>query len=706
MVFYALTILLSSFFLFQIQPLIGKYILPWFGGTPAVWTTCMLFFQIFLLAGYAYAHLISSRLPVKTQAKVHLGMLLSSLLFLPIAPSAEVWRPSPEQAPGLQIMLLLAANIGMPYLLLSSTAPLIQRWFSVTFPGRSAYRLYALSNASSLLALLSYPFVFEPLLRLETQIGMWSAGYAVYAILAGCSAVKILLLSKSDNGSSALTPPAISVAGGSGQGTDPLPRLPSLATMTLWVGLAAFGSIMLLATTNQICQEIAVVPFLWVLPLSLYLLTFIISFDNEKWYDRRVFGPLLVLAMVLAIILMRHGGQTRISVQILSLSLILFACCMTIHGELVRAKPNPHYLTLFYLLVATGGAFGGLFVTLWAPNFFSGHWEYHIALAGCFLLTIVVWFRDPKWNSHFRRPRLLAITLGAFQVVLIWALATYIEVVENKAIFANRNFFGVIHVREGHDVNGPYRSLQHGQTLHGFQYLEEEKRGWPTSYYGSESGVGLALRHHPRRFHKNESERNLRVGVVGLGTGTIAAYGKGGDYFRFYEINPEVITASRRYFKYLADSKAAIDIVLGDARSMMEQELAKAERQNFDVLIVDAFSSDSIPIHLITKEAVDVYREHLKTDGLLLMHISNHFVNLKPVVLGLAEYLEWHALRVNSVANPKTSTSKAEWVILTKNESIIKNKGVVAAVQPWSIKNTPPIFWTDDFASLWQVVKF
>lgn len=711
MIIYALTILLSAFFLFQVQPLIGKYILPWFGGTPAVWTTCMLFFQVVLLFGYAYAHLVSSRLKTKAQSWVHIGLLLTSLVFLPIAPAPDIWKPSLGQSPNLQILLLLTVNIGIPYLMLSSTAPLIQRWFNISFPGRSPYRLYALSNASSLLALLSYPFIFEPMLKLDSQITFWSWGYAIYVFLACWCALKIIFRRNlSVPAASINTNPALFASSpfvfNADKSSDASQGFPSVATMLMWVGLAAFGSIMLLATTNQLCQEIAVVPFLWVLPLSLYLLTFIISFDNEKWYDRRWFGPMLVLAILLATEVLFNAGKTKIWMQILFLSVTLFICCMTCHGEMVKSKPTPRHLTLFYLLVAAGGALGGIFVSLVAPQIFSGYWEYHIALAGCCLLTGIAWYRDRGWTKFFRQPLLLWTPLIAVQVALVLALGAHVSFSERNSIYADRNFFGILRVREGSDDNGPYRWLQHGRILHGLQYLEGEKRSWPTSYYGTASGVGLALRNHPRRLVAETSERSLRVGVVGLATGTIAAYGQIGDYFKFYEINPEVLSLSRRYFNFIENSGAAVDFVLGDARTMMEHELMRNELQDFDVLVVDAFSGDAIPVHLVTLEAVYVYWRHLKSDGLLLLNISNNFVDLNPVVRGLAERLGCYALRFNSVPDKTSGTFKTEWIVLTKNEKFINNKEVRETVQPWLVEDAPPFVWTDDFASLWAVIRF
>ena len=689
-----LTIFLSAFLLFQVQPLIGRYILPWFGGGPAVWTACMLFFQLLLLVGYAYAHLISSRLGQRTQAWLHAALLAASLWFLPIEPDASVWKPLAPDEPTGYILALLLATVGMPYVLLSSTAPLIQRWFSLTYPGQAPYRLYALSNAGSLLALLTYPFVMEPSLTLGVQVDVWSWAFAVFAILCAWSAVRFARLP---------APATPHAATGDMGGSDPKPALP---TILLWLGLAAMGSVMLLATTNQMCQEVAVIPFLWVLPLSLYLLTFIISFEHERWYRRRPTGLLLAASSVSAVIVLAGGAFVPLWIQIIVHSVTVFACCLSCHGELARAKPHPRHLTLFYLAVAAGGALGGTFVAVGAPRLFSGYWEYHLGLAGCVLLVLIAWYRDGVGARLFRRPRDLWVRVGVVYALLVLTLLYQTHRHTSNALAVSRNFYGVLRVDERVDLGGPKLTLTHGRIVHGYQYQDPPKRLWPTAYYGPDSGVGLTLTHHPNRQTGHPHSTGLRVGIVGLGAGTIAAYGQANDYFRFYEIDPDVLDYSDEYFTYRSASAARLDVVLGDARIRMEREIADGSPQRLDVLAVDAFSSDAIPIHLITREAAALYWKHLKDDGVLLFHISNRSLDLAPITRALAEDCDCEAVRIHSPKDEARGVSKATWVALTRNQAFLTTGAIRNAATPWNDDDRPPLLWTDDYAALWQVLKF
>ena len=663
------TIFLSAFLLFQIQPIIARYILPWFGGGPAVWTACVLFFQAVLLLGYLYSHWLRSRW-------LHILLLGASVALLPAIPRADIWKPVSSSQPVWRIWLLLTVTVGPPYFLLSSTAPLVQRWFHVQSPGKSPWELYALSNFASFLALLSYPFLVEPFVRLRTESWTWSALYIVFAVLCGWAAWR-----------SQPSTPQVRTADGA----------PTLGQILFWIGLAAGASTILLAATNQISQEIAVNPFLWVAPLSLYLLTFVLTFENPRWYRRGLMAPLAgILAAVACAVL---GAAVALSLwsQIAVYLAALFAACMVCHGELFRARPSPRHLTVFYLAVAGGGVLGGVFVAVVAPRVFKQYSEFQVGLAAACLLGLVAWLRGggmALWTSgNFAvRVPIMALLLGGLTAVAAVVIDTQVPDVQ-----VTRNFYGILRLSDQRDGNGRFRRLDHGTITHGFQYLEDAKRRWPTTYYGPHSGVGIALAalHQPSR----------RIAVIGLGTGTLAAWGQSGDLIRFYEINPAVAEIAEHSFTFLKDSNAAIELVLGDARVQLERELAHGHVHDFDLIAVDAFSSDAIPLHLLTAECADTYRQRLKPGGLLLLHISNRRLDLEPAARGMARHLGWKTQYIVSAADPRTGESEAHWMLMTPDNDFLEKPAIASNAVAWIGRARPPLVWTDDFASLWHVLK-
>ena len=693
----SVTIFLSAFLLFQVQPLIAKVILPWFGGGPAVWTACMLFFQVILLGGYAYAHLISTRFSRRTGSGIHIAVLLISLAFLPIMPEEAVWKRADVVQPTAFILWLLLANVGVPYFLLSSTAPLVQHWFSVTYSNHSSYRLYALSNTGSLLALLTYPLVVEPTLTLGSQVGSWSMAYGVFVLLCVWSAWRAMAATGSVTSCVGRT----AAAGNFGVGIS----TPATLDIFLWLGLATAGSIMLLATTNQMSQEIAVAPFLWVVPLALYLATFIITFQHEQWYSRFHFGLLMGVSSIVATAVLFGGVFVPLWVQILAYSATMFACCMTCHGELYRLRPDPTHLTLFYLVVASGGVLGGLFVAGVAPLIFDGYWEYHVGLIACIFLTQLAWLSAGVSVRAFASRTTLFIRLGLMLGALAMVLYAHVRLGGRGVVEASRNFYGVLTISRDHDEVGEKLVLTHGRVVHGEQYQDPDKKRWPTTYYGLRSGVGLALQHHPRH-HPSKGASSLNVGIVGLGVGTVSAYGKPGDKLRFYEINPDVARLAEERYSYNSDSEARVKVVLGDARVQLERELTQHGSHGFDVMAIDAFSSDAIPIHLITREAAKLFWGHLAPDGILTFHISNRSLDLSPVTRALTEVCDCEPVRIQSPAQPRRGVSDSTWVILTSNRLFLDASEVKEAVVPWTDEDRPPFLWTDDFAGLWQVLKW
>ena len=696
MALYALTIFLSAFLLFQVQPVLGRYILPWFGGSPAVWTACMLFFQVALLAGYSYAHGVVSRLTPRRQGTLHLALLLGSLALLPITPDAA-WREGVGDNPTGRILLLLLRSVGMPYLMLSATGPLLQGWFARRFPGRSPYRLYALSNAGSLLGLVTYPFLVEPHLRLAEQTWVWSACYGVFVVLCGAVAWGVRGVAANEQ------PAAEQATSGDEARLNPLDVL-------CWLGLAACGSLMLLATTNQVCQDVAVVPFLWVLPLSLYLLTFIICFDREQWYVRPLFLVLLVVAAVVDWQLLTQGVSVSIWGQILGFNLAMFVICMACHGEMVRLKPSARHLTLFYLMVSAGGAASGLFVALAAPRLFTGFYELHLALFMTLVLVALVYSRDltARWTALAATPSRQAWAFGQQVVFVIvapglgWLLFKDVRSDKVGTLDRCRNFYGVLRTLRYEDDNGTglgtRRSLCHGRINHGYQFEDPDKREWRTSYFGPASGIGRAFRFFPRE--------SRRIGVVGLGAGALAAYAEPGDTLRYYEINPQVQQQAERWFTYLQDAKARgakVDIVLGDGRITMEQQAARGEGQRFDILVADAFSGDAVPVHLMTRECMDLYWRHLQPDGILAVNITNRYINLQPVVRALAEAMGKQALHFLNDPDKAHGVLNSEWVLVTSNRTFIDDPEVKSGLTAWD--DDRRLVWTDDFSNLYRVLR-
>lgn len=703
---FILAIFLSAFLLFQVQPIIARYILPWYGGSPAVWTTCMLFFQIGLLAGYAYAHLLVSwfRRQPSSQAWVHLSLLVVSMFWLPITPEDALKPTGAEASPVGGILILLARTVGLPYMVIAASGPLLQHWFGTVAAGKSPYRLYAISNLGSLLGLLTYPLWFEPIFRLGQQTKLWSGGYVIYGILAAVCA-STFLGKKLSTANETPAPPTDDPATGK---TPPPARW---IDRVLWVALAACGSLILLATTNQMCQDVAVVPFLWVIPLSLYLITFIIAFDHARWYYRPVWIPLALISIKAVIYLMYQDyadSEMHLIKQICIYSAAVFCCCMVCHGEMVRLKPDPRYLTGFYLAVALGGALGGAAVSLVAPQLFSGYWEFHAGLVIVVLLGGFCLLRDALRLSSEKRTTMVAI------IVVIWAavianfstsLVGHIGYVKDESIRSTRSFYGVLHVYEGNVAEEDhYRVLYHGRINHGRQNWDEEYRRTPGGYYTALSGPGVLFGAHPYRADPRDG-RPLKYGVIGLGIGTLAAYAEKGDIVRMYEINPQIEDIALKQFTYLIDSPVEEKIVLGDARIVLEQELAQEENQQFDILFVDAFSGDSIPIHLLTREAFEVYFKHLKKDGVLAVHITNLHLDLSDPVRTLAK--EFGMANVQIEHDPVLPNANySRWIMITNNQTVLKNIREGGFHTPWRSESFREILWTDDYSNLLDVIDW
>ena len=690
-ILYAATVFFSAFLLFLVQPIIAKLILPWFGGSAAVWTTCLLFFQVALLVGYLYAHYVARRLPLRLQSPVHLAVLGASLLTLPILPH-QSWKPSGPEHPAWDILLLLAVTIGLPYFALSSTSPLLQAWYGQSGGGPEGqpYRLFALSNAGSMVALLGYPTLVEPFfLRRHQAIG-WSMAYAGVCFL--CALVALRRPRDVATPTHAVLVPA-----------------PAWTVQLLWVALAACASALLLAITNHLTQNVAAIPFLWLLPLALYLLSFILCFEGRGWYRRGLFLRLLAVALgSMAYALAPEFDNTRLAALIPLYAAGLFICCMFCHGELAGLKPHPARLTSFYLLISLGGALGGLFVALLAPRVFPGYFELPIALAACGVLALIVLHRTPGtvfYKARWRPSWLLAVAL-VLALAASLAKTTWDRVDEAEVMV--RNFYGCLRVidyeisvadlvqagkKDVLSEDRECRKLMNGTIDHGMQLQAPNLRRQPTAYYGWNSGIGRTLRalgaHGP-----------LRVGIIGLGAGTVAAFGRRGDRYTFYEINPLDIQLANTQFTFVRDSQAQVEIVAGDARLSLEREPS----QQFDVLALDAFSSDAIPIHLLTREAMALYLRQLKPDGVFAANISNKYLNLEPVFSSAAEWLGKRAVVIDTKREEQNAVYRAVWVLVSNREGFFSETEIRELATP--LQQRPGLRpWTDDYSNLLSVLK-
>ena len=631
----------------------------------------MLFFQLLLLAGYVYSHAYV-RMRIPARRTIHVALLVAAAATLPLAASAA-WKPTGGEDPTWRILALLVTSVGLPYFMLSTTGPLVQVWYARTFEGASPYRLFALSNLGSMIALVSYPLAVEPLLALGAQTAIWSGGFVVFAL--ACAA----LAWRSKERESELAPQARSDKPGPG-------------LQALWAALAACASVLLLAFTSHMTLNVAAIPFLWVLPLALYLLSFVLCFEASGWYRRWLFLPLAGAGLAAVSVTLTQSNPS-IWTLIPLYSATLFAACMVCHGELARSKPDPRHLTGFYLMLALGGALGGVLVGLVAPQVFDDLYELPIGMCALSLLAMVALLRDRSSLLNGRWATAARLVFFALIVGLGVALArTYWDNAADSRL-TSRNFYGVLNVRDSGEGPEAMRVLAHGTIIHGKQFLEPDRRDWPTSYYGMTSGIGLAIL-------DARSRGPLRVGVVGLGAGTLAAYGRSGDVFRFYDINPKVIELAQSEFSFLKDSPAQSEVAMGDARLSLEREPV----QNFDILALDAFSSDAIPVHLLTVEAFRAYLRHLKPGGLLAVHISNRYLDLVPVVQQAARHLSLEIRQVENDDDDDAGVYRSDWMLLSASPTAFEGNFLKEGAE--KIDSEPSVrLWTDDYSDLYRILK-
>jgi SAM-dependent methyltransferase len=665
---YALTIFLSAFLLFVVEPMVAKQLLPTLGGSSAVWTTCLVFFSIALLLGYLYAHWLSSNFTPTRQAVIHIVLLTAALMMLGVhitpQPAALSYHPA------LTVFRVLATVIGLPYLALSATTPLLNSWYAANFPGQSPYRLFALSNFASLLALASYPLLIEPRLTMSRQTSWWSGGFILFAVICGAIAWQ------------GRRRPVAAVP------VEPVANLPHAAPEVFWFVLAMGGGMMLTAVTHHMSENIAAIPLLWLPPLGLYLLTFILAFQGA-WQPLRQSMLRLVLVAVasMAYVLRDIRTQLPIMVSVPLFLIALFVTCFFLHGELYARRPDTSGMTRFYLVVAAGSAAGTLLVGVIAPLVLRANYD-----LACTLVVVALIALAATWHDGWGLRMLWVAGVTAAIVVL----STQIRQYDDDAVALMRNFYGTLRVRETHlpPQSDTDRQLLNGTIEHGAEWFAPQFLNQPLTYYATNSGLGLAMRLCCGSGPK-------RVGVIGLGTGTVAAYGNPGDVIRFYEINPLVERLARAWFTFLHDSQAQISVVLGDARL----SLAVEPPQRFNVIVIDAFSGDAIPVHLLTREALALYRRHLQPDGILVFHVSNQYVDLEPVVAAAAKDAGLKAMSVHSHGDEQNGLYFSNWILVTANQDFLNQPQVFNNAFPTKLRPDLPL-WTDNYSSLLPLLKW
>jgi len=702
LIIFAFIIFLSAFLLFQIQPIISKFILPWFGGAASVWIVCMLFFQFILFLGYLYSHLLTL-IKGRLQIILYIALLILSvsLIFSYSILPKETMKPSADRSEIYQIILILLLTIGIPYFTLSTTSPLLQYWFAKTQKDKEPYLLYSFSNMGSMLGLLSYPFLIEPLLSLRIQAKVWSAIFYLFAFISIIFLWKISEMKLAEI-SLPLNPKKKKTSSASKKIEEIKPM--NFFKKICWFLLPMNSSMMLLAFTNKLCIDIPSLPLLWVLPLSIYLLSYIITFSGWSFsYHRAVFFSVIALGCAGIFYDLRYPCTFSFPKQLLIYSLTLYFACTASHGELYRLRPKTDKLTGYYLVISGGSAIGAILVAIIAPLLLPDYFEVNISLAVILILLVALFYNDLRDRIVHLKDYIYIASSALIAIIVSSFLFYHIYFVLKYPLEIKRNFYGVIRIFEM-DREDPYIRkfhLMHGFTDHGAQFTHPSRKEEPLLYYSKESGIGLAFRGYPR-------SSPMQVAVVGLGIGTIALYSQKGDHFRFYEINPLVVDLAKdtRYFSCLEIAKnrgAKIDIVLGDARLSMEKEVSSGIKNKYDILVLDAFSSDAIPLHLLTKEAFSIYFTLLKKDGILAIHISNRNIDLSPVILSMAEYYLYHPFFLINYQKPEKGIYFARWILLTNNASFVKNyyTGNIPVPQEKRLKN----LWTDDFSNIWKLIK-
>ncbi|WP_339726113.1 hypothetical protein [uncultured Paraglaciecola sp.] len=688
---YFISVFVSAFLVFLIQPIISKTILPWFGGGASVWTTCMLFFQFFLLIGYLYAFTLTKILAVRSQIVAHLALLILSLFLLPLS-LADIQTIQVTGTPTWAVLKVLFLGLGFPYLILSANTPLLQQWFTSETNGAQPYRLYAISNVGSFLALISYPVLIEPFMSLDWQIKLWSIIYGVFVLLVGW--IFFIVVKQNNKNRPVIAQQLINSKVG-------------FFRLLLWFALSALGVILLVSTTNALTQNIPPVPFLWLAPLAIYLLTYVVAFSNLGMYVRKIWLPFFMLLSFVALFIYFIGGQFDIITQLMIYLSILLCGCMICHGELNSLKPQQGNTSLFYLILSAGGVCGSLIVSFVAKNVFNEFLEFPLAVFSVLVLAAAsLWWNKQQGivvttsnkTAVAANRQLSILAAGSLIVAVVWLSAfTQLNNQYQQYDIANgRNFYGILSVKDITEGKVNERRLIDGTTSHGSQALPLSKSAIPLSYYRPGTGVQMVI-------EALSDKDKLNVGIIGLGVGALAAYGQSGDHYTFYELNPLVSDFAYNYFNYLDSTEAEVDVKLGDARVTLQKELDLGEKNTFDLLVIDAFSGDLIPTHLMTYEAFLLYQQHIKNQGVIAIHISNRHLSLLPVILHHSYTLDMQVMFFETPGGGNEHDT--QWVVLTNNNKLTQSPKLIARQTALVKERYQKVLWTDDYSSLLAILK-
>ncbi len=761
MVLFTVSIFTSATLLFVVQPMVGKLLLPKLGGAPAVWNTCMLFFQATLLAGYFCAHLMTKYLPLRSQVLLFVAGLVLALTRLPLSVDPRSIDALLRGAdPNFWLLGVLVSRVAPVFFMLSITSPLLQKWFARTgHPrGDDPYFLYSASNIGSILSLVLYPFLFEVSWGVSAQATGWMWGFGAFISLATlCGFVSCVGAARPRNRASETL---AATATPSTVNAQPV----TWARRGYWVILSLIPSSLMLGVTTYISTDVSSVPLIWIIPLTIYLLTFVLAFGQRQWITPYRLGRIAAL-LILAITFTMVTGANDPPGLIIPLHLLMFgAVALFCHQRLAADRPDPSHLTEFYLWMSIGGVLGGLCNALLAPVLFATIFEYPLAM----LVALLVRETRPadeadapsSWNVMKFGMAMLLLTIGLGQLVDVEMPAAWLapitkilplsvdqikmllrfglpaalvlsqlnrrtcftvglgamlfvnaweRSIDEKTIERDRNFYGTLATARDTLAGGEVLRMVHGNTIHGWQWTDAARRGIPLSYYGNHSGVGQLI-----QTWQAASNRPLRIGAVGLGAGSLAAWVRPGDTIVFYEINPQVVDHAERHFSYLSDARqrgATVEVRTGDARLVLEAEQRSQTAPPYDLLLVDAFSSDSIPVHLVTEEACNIYRSIVQPQGVVAFHITNRYLNLEPVLATLARRAEWSGFRYDfreltnvTGIDQKTGETVSAWVLLTAQTANLGTLAQDSHLRPL-VERPNQRVWTDDYSNLLSVFE-